>query len=74
MCVFVQACLTWVTDAGVCAPVIAAVAVLRADVGVAGVGQVAAVFHADLQALSHVHVCHVGGRLTHAHALMESTR
>lgn len=66
--------ITWVTDTGVCAPVIAAVAVLRADVGVAGVSQVAAVFHADLQALGHVHVGHVGGRLAHTHALVESTR
>lgn len=65
--------ITWVTDTGVRAPVVAAVAVLRADVGVAGVSQVAAVFHADLQALSHVHVGHVGGRLTHTHSLVERT-
>lgn len=53
---FVQVHLTWVTDTGVCAPVVTAVAVLRADVGVAGVSQVAAVLHADLQALSHVSI------------------
>jgi len=45
---FVQVRITRVTDTGVRAPVVAAVAVLRADVGVAGVSQVAAVFHADL--------------------------
>lgn len=52
-----------------CAPVITAVTVLRADVGVAGVSQVAAVLHTDLQTLSHVHIGHVGGRLTHTHTL-----
>lgn len=61
--------LTRVADAGVRAPVVAAVAVLGADVGVARVGQVAAVLHADLQALSHVHVGHVVGRLAHADTL-----
>lgn len=43
-----QLCITWVTDTGVCAPVIAAVAVVRADVGVTGVVQVAAILHMDL--------------------------
>lgn len=62
---------TRVTHTGVRAPVIAAVAVLRAAVEVARVGQVAAVFHADLHALTHVQVGHVGGRLAHAHALMK---
>lgn len=52
-----------------CAPVIAAVAVIRADVGIAGVGQIAAILHADLQALSHVYVGHIGGRLTHPDTL-----
>lgn len=70
---FVHVYITWVTDTGVCAPVIAAVAVLGADVGVAGISQVAAVFHADLQALSHVYVGHVGGCLAHTHTLMDGT-
>lgn len=69
-----RAFVTWVTDTGVCAPVVAALAVLRADVGVAGVGQVAAVLYADLQTLSHVHVGHVGGRLAHAHTLVVEKR
>lgn len=66
--------VTWVTDAGVRVPVVAAVAVVRTDVGVARVVHVAAVLHADLQALSHVHVGYVVGRLSHTHALMDSTR
>lgn len=70
----VTARVTWVADTGVCAPVVAALAVLRADVGVAGVIQVAAVLHADLQTLSHVHVGHVGGRLAHAHTLVAEKR
>lgn len=70
----VAVCITWVTDTGVCAPVVAALAVLRADVGVAGVGQVTAVLHADLQTLSHVHVGHVVGRLTHTHTLAEKKK
>lgn len=49
-------CITWVTDTAVCAPVVAAVAVVGANVRVAGVVQVAAVLHADLQAPGHVHV------------------
>lgn len=61
--------ITWVTDAGVGAPLVAAVAVLGADVGVARVGHVAAVFHADLQTLGHVHVGHFGRRLTHTDTL-----
>lgn len=61
--------ITWVTDAGVCAPVVAAVAVLGADVGVARVSHVAAIFHTDLQTLGHVHVGHVGRRLTHTDTL-----
>lgn len=60
--------ITWVTGAGVDAPVVAAVGVLRAD-GVTRVGHVAAVFHADLQTLGHVHVGHVGRRLTHTDTL-----
>lgn len=70
----VTARVTWVADTGVCAPVVAALAVLRADVGVAGVVQVAAVLHADLQTLSHVHVGYVGGRLAHAHTLVAEKR
>lgn len=70
---FVLVYFTWVTDTGVCAPVIAAVAVLGADVGVAGVRQVTAVLHADLHALSHVHIGHVGGGLTHTYTLVEGT-
>lgn len=66
--------VTWVTDAGVRVPVVAAVAVVRTDVGVARVVHVAAVLHADLQALSHVHVGYVVGRLSHTDALMDSTR
>lgn len=62
--------ITWVADAAVRAPVVAAVAVLGADVGVAGVLQVAALLHVDFQALSHVHVGHVGGSLAHTHTLM----
>lgn len=62
---------TWVTDTGVCAPVVAAVAVLRADVGVARVRQIAAILHVDFQALGHVHVDHIGGRLPHPDTLME---
>lgn len=53
------------------APVVAALAVLGADVGVARVSKVAAVLHTDLQALGHVDIGHVGGRLTHADALRE---
>lgn len=68
-CGFVEVRITWVTDAGVCAPVVAAVAVLGADVGVARVSHVAAVFHTDLQTLGHVDVGHVGGRLTHPDTL-----
>lgn len=60
---------TWVADTRMRAPVIAALAVFRADVGVARVRQVAAVLHADLQALGHVDVGHVGGRLAHADTL-----
>lgn len=71
---FVQVHLTWVADAGVCAPVVAAVAVLRADVGVTGVLQVAAVLHADLQTLSHVHIGHVGGGLPHTNTLTEKKK
>lgn len=67
--VFVGAPITGVADAGVGAPVVAAVALRRAEVGVAGVGHVAAVLNADLQALGHVHVGHVGRRLTHTDAL-----
>lgn len=62
----------WVADAGVCAPVVAAVAVLRADVRVTGVSQVTAVLYMNLKALQHVHVDHVGGRLTHTHTLYAS--
>lgn len=62
---------TWVADARVCAPVVTALAILGADVGVARVGQVAAVLHTDLQALGHVDIGHVGGRLAHADALRE---
>lgn len=69
---FVEVHITWVTDAGVDAPVVAAVAVLGADVGVAGVGHVAAVFHADLQTLGHVHVGHVGRRLAHTDTLTKN--
>lgn len=64
--------LTGVADAAVRAPVVAAVAVLGADVGVAGVFHAAALLHVDFQALSHVHVGHVGGSLAHAHALIDS--
>lgn len=39
---------TRVTDAGVCIPVVCALAVVRADVGVAGVGHITAFFHVDL--------------------------
>lgn len=58
--------ITWVTDAGVGAPVVA-VAVPGADV--ARVGHVAAVFHTDLQTLGHVHIGNVGRRLTHTDTL-----
>lgn len=51
------------------APVVAALAVFGADVGVARVSKVAAVLHTDFQALGHVDIGHVGGRLTHADAL-----
>lgn len=71
---FVQVHLTWVADAGVCAPVVAAVAVLGADVGVTGVLQVTAVLHADLQTLSHVHIGHVGGGLPHTNTLREEKK
>lgn len=71
--VFMHVGITWVADTGVCAPVIAAVAVVRADVGVTGVGQIAPVLYMDLQALSHVYIGYIGGRLTHTHALMDST-
>lgn len=73
MC-FGQVYITWVADTGVCAPVIAAVTVLRADVGVTGVGHVTAVLHVDLQALSHVHVGNIGRRLAHTHTLVEGTQ
>lgn len=72
-CGFVEVRITWVTDAGVCAPVVAAVAVLGADVGVARVSHVAAVFHADLQTLGHVDVGHVGGRLAHPDTLAKKS-
>ncbi len=39
---------TGVTDAGVCIPVVCALAVVRADVGIAGVGHITAFFHVDL--------------------------
>lgn len=68
-CGRVEVRITWVTIACVCAPVVAAVAVLGADVGVARVSHVAAVFHADLQTLGHVHVGHVGRRLAHTDTL-----
>lgn len=61
--------LTWVTDTGVSAPLVHAVAVLRADVGVAGVGQVTAVLNTDLQTLLHVDVARVGRGLSHPHTL-----
>lgn len=64
---------TWVADTRVRAPVVAALAVLGADVGVARVGQVAPVLHADLQALGHVDIGHVGGCLAHADTLREGT-
>lgn len=65
---------TWVAHTSVRAPVVAALAVFRADVGVAGVGEVASVLHADLQALGHVDVGHVGGRLAHADTLREGVK
>lgn len=63
--------ITWITDTAVCAPVIAAVTFVRADVGVTGVSQIAPVLYMDLQALSHVHIGYIGGCLTHTHTLME---
>lgn len=60
---------TWVADTRVRAPVVAALAVVGAEVGVARVCEVAAVLHADLQALGHVDVGHVGRRLAHADTL-----
>lgn len=73
MYVFLLVHLTWVASTGVCAPVVNALAILWADVGVARVSQITAVFHTDLQALSHVHIGHVVGCLTHTHTLMDST-
>lgn len=64
--------ITWVTDTAMCAPVIATVAIVRADVGVTGVRQIAPFLYMDLQALSHVHIGYIGGRLTHTHALIDS--
>lgn len=73
VCFFLLVHLTWVASTGVCAPVVNALAILWADVGVARVSQITAVFHTDLQALSHVHIGHVVGCLTHTHTLMDST-
>ena len=70
-----QVCIvTWFTHTGVRAPVVTAVAVVGADVGVAGVVQVAAVLHTDLQAPSHVHVDYIGGCLSHTDSLMDRTK
>lgn len=61
--------VTWVADACVGIPVVAAVAVLWADSGVTWVRHAAALLHPHLQPLQHVDVARVGGCLAHAHAL-----
>lgn len=61
--------ITWVTNTSVCAPVITAMTVLRANVGVTGVSEVTAFFNTNLHALSHVHIGHIGSGLSHAHSL-----